>query len=391
MPLQQIQLDQSIYQREPWKKPQWGASRRPPSPVSEALRTQPQAGGMTAEQRYAPGFVDRQKEEWAMEDKLKKEERDAKVKEAQEMGMRIRAAHQETIEKAKAQSAKMKADIETMAMEAYEFAVEGELDDASRQNILRALKAKPKAYDVLQKKGLIMADGSDFVKKAGEPMEEEWYYNAEDNLMYNRKTAETIKMDIDMPEGADPDMIKDAFTYGSAHMGRLMDPTILEKISSEKMAVYIENARKESHIATETFLLGQGVEKQLAHDIAYGVPIGERGKKEEGEERVGMHKNWDAPLDEEKAKGMAEFWRANPDMKTPANIEANRDKYGDATTDKALKLDKATEPSPSVVPLKVEPTVETAPLTTSPSAFEGISPSAFKGKAPSAFNKWQGL
>jgi len=362
MPLQQINLDQSIYNKP---KDKWGGGRRPGSVVSEAL--QPPQGGMSTEQRFAPNrLVEMQKAEWDAEDKLKKAERDAKVKEAQEMGMRIRDAYDKEKAAGVAQSEKVEADIEKYAMEAYKFAVDEGLDDESRKNILRAIKAKPKAYDVLQKKGLIMADGSDFVKKAGEAIEDEWYYNAEDNLMYNRKTAETIRMEGEGLAGVSPEMIADAFNYGSTFMGRLTEPTLLEKISPENMAAYMQNAQLQSQIATENYLLGQGVGKKEAHDIAYSVPIGERettkekvegeeaeGEKPEGEERVGIHKNWDAPLDEEKAKGLAEFLKGNPD----ANLDAYRDRDGDATVDRALEI-LGEKPTPTTTKTKKKKTEE---------------------------------
>ena len=95
MPLQWLNLDQSIYKKKP---PQWGASRTPArSPISQALTPQQGGGGgFAAAGGTAPNrFVEEQKAKWAEEDKLKKLEREQKIKEAQEMGMRIQNAYKE--------------------------------------------------------------------------------------------------------------------------------------------------------------------------------------------------------------------------------------------------------------------------------------------------------
>ena len=82
MPLQQISLDQSIYNKK--------------SPVSQALR-QPKktifAGASNTSPIVEAGhdFVSAQKDKWAEEDKKLKETREALMDSAQEIGMRVRA------------------------------------------------------------------------------------------------------------------------------------------------------------------------------------------------------------------------------------------------------------------------------------------------------------
>ena len=88
MPFQQINLDQSIYNKK----------KQQQSPYSQALTPQRQSQGqgqsgvghLTAA-GATDSYVEQQKARWAAEDKEKKAERERKIQEAQEMGMRIRA------------------------------------------------------------------------------------------------------------------------------------------------------------------------------------------------------------------------------------------------------------------------------------------------------------
>ncbi len=301
-----------------WLPLQERQKQQPRSAVSEALTPQ-RTGGVGGGEI---GFADRQKAKWAEEDKLRKMERDAKVKEAQEMGMRIRDAYEKEKAQGRAMSAQagrqqqgaakqekaIKANMPEMAKTTWDFisTLEPEsqkfyidhlkqkeyggaastisltnepydpendtvVEDKQKRTMFVVDKNGKKKMVILQggsgmyaqmvKQGLLNPETDEVIKGKGE---QEWYYNAEDNLMYDRKTGKTIKMEGDMPKGVSPDMIADAFKYGSAHMGRLMDPTLLEKISPENMSLYIENARKEAQLATENYLLGQGVSNKEA-------------------------------------------------------------------------------------------------------------------------------
>ena len=94
MPLQWLPLDQSIYKK---------------SPISEAIGSQQPSRGQAPSRQFLGTqdttnyALERMKQEWAMEDKKKKEERDAAMEKAQEMGLRIMAAK----EKEKAQYQQM--------------------------------------------------------------------------------------------------------------------------------------------------------------------------------------------------------------------------------------------------------------------------------------------
>ena len=306
MPFQQIQLDQSIY-----KKPQ-------PSPYSQALTPQKRASG-----GGDPGgnsFVDRQKEQWAMEDKLKKLERDKATQGAQEMGMRIRADYEKRKVAGREQSAKIEKEKKAMpgmAKALWSFA-QG-LDEEGQQNILASARAKPGMWAALKKEGLVTGDNK-FVQGAKEPVEDAWYYNAEDNLMYNRSTGEGHKIDMEKFGGVEPDMIADAMNFGSQHMGRLMDPSKIEGLTGETMAGYIVNARLESQIATTNYLISQGVDTKTAHDIGFSIPIEQRTPPKEGEEEV-------VETDKEIVKNLVALEEANPGA-IEGNKKAYEDKYG---------------------------------------------------------------
>ena len=82
MPFQQINLDQSVY-------------NKPKSTYSQALTPQKTGGRkFLGTQDTSNRFVQEQEAKWAAEDKVRKAERDAQIQKAQEMGMRIQSAYE---------------------------------------------------------------------------------------------------------------------------------------------------------------------------------------------------------------------------------------------------------------------------------------------------------
>lgn len=249
MPLQQIQLDQSIYRKD---KQGWGASRQP-SPYSQAL-TPRKDSGMTAEQRYAPGFVDRQKEEWAMEDKLKKEERDARVKEAQEMGMRIRAAAEAEKEKGRQMSAEVeaqKATLPGMAKALWDFAKD--LDEEGQATILASARAKPGMMEALRETGLLTRDNK-FVKLAGEPIEHAW--NIQEGFLVDKTTGTFYEMPEKEADRFDPSKIQELYdSKGNTYFmynGKALTP-------SDKAPDIPEMGEKTGKVITAATKIADGV------------------------------------------------------------------------------------------------------------------------------------
>ena len=144
MPLQQINLDQSIYNKP---KDKWGGGRRPGSVVSEALQPQQGGGGggfAAAGGNMPNSFVEEQKAIWAEEDKLKKAERDAELMKAQEIGMRVQdeaKKKQETtmaqIKQQQVAKQQIEADPEPAAKEMYELMKT--LPDDAKQVLLQQI------------------------------------------------------------------------------------------------------------------------------------------------------------------------------------------------------------------------------------------------------------
>ena len=85
MPLQQISLDQSIY-----KKKDTNINRQQPSQRSGSSGSTGGVGHLTAAGMTEDSFTERQKQIWADQDKKQKEEREASMQQAQEIGMRVK-------------------------------------------------------------------------------------------------------------------------------------------------------------------------------------------------------------------------------------------------------------------------------------------------------------
>ena len=173
MPFQQVNLDQSVY-------------NKPKSTYSKALTPQRKFLGT---QDTSNRFVQEQEAKWAAEDKVRKAERDAQIQKAQEMGMRIQSAYEKEKETGRQQSAQIKAEkeqkkaaIPAMAMEAYSFAMT--LDEEGQKSILDKVKAKPEIANYLRDKGIINPKG-EFVKLGRDPLESSWAI--EDGFLIDKK------------------------------------------------------------------------------------------------------------------------------------------------------------------------------------------------------------
>ena len=385
MPLQWLNLDQSIY-----RKPQQR------SPVSQALRTRPMQGGSgfaAAGGNLPNTFVEQQKAKWAEEDKMKKLERDAQTQKAQEMGMRIQNAYKEeqargrqmsaqasqqrTLAQAQQQGAakqKIEDNPEPAAEEMYNLILS--MPDETQNTLLnqlftptstggtissagKTIKTEPK-YNAIA--GVFLSKGWATIDKAGkavlsEPEREfeKGTFESTDQGILNTATGKIMVKNKDIPEGFTAKEIADGLNYGRLYMGSLTEPTLLEKITPEKMAAFMDNAREESRKATENYLYalgrGRGLTRKQAHDIAYGLSDEDLGGGKGG--TTGRQK----PLDEDVAKDLAAHLKITPD----ADIEAYRDEYGDATVNKALELNKEPEPTPEPTPkpkFKPEPIIK---------------------------------
>jgi len=363
MPLQWLPLDQSIYNKQ-----------RLRSPVSQALtppqRAMPQrttAGGGMGAMPQGESFIERerrlQEEEAKRKHELKLLDKQLEIakfaaglkadaeKKAGAMPTTALGQLLEAQPQAPAPAELNKENMPAAAMEMWKFI--STLDPASQKFYIQRLKEKeqPKGgyietggkkiempgslgmYGYLVDQGLLDPVTDTVIREKAEYEKGTWQYNAEDNLMINTATGETVPMK-DM-KGVDQKLISDAFNYGSTYMGRLTEPTLLEKITPENMSAYMDNARKESKLATMNYLLGQGVSKKEAKDIAYSIPIGEReiAKEKtipEGEEITTEE------VDETTVENLKALEKDNPGA-IESNRKAYEDKYGVEEVRRALE------------------------------------------------------
>ncbi|MHA1483632.1 MAG: hypothetical protein ACTSQA_09415 [Candidatus Heimdallarchaeaceae archaeon] len=368
MPLQQISLDQSIY------------NKKPRSPVSQALRPKPVqgavGGGFAAAGGNEPNrFVEEQKAKWAEEDKAKKAERDMQMTKAQELGMRVgdvlqKGAQQQVQQQARQQATaqQIEDNPEPAAKEAWNFMLS--LPEENQQAYANEVFAPTHAggtmssggktvttapkynaiANVWLEKGWVKFDekGNVHINRPEDVFESGTFKEKADGSLFNSATGETVIEAGDIPIGFTAKEIADGLNYGRLYMGSLTEPTLLEKITPEKMSAFMDNAREESRKATENYLYalgrGRGLTRKQAHDIAYGLSDKDLGgggtttePPEGGETRIGIEKNWDAPLDEENAKNLAKFWKENPNMATAGLIEETKKKIVEEPTVKEEK------------------------------------------------------
>lgn len=384
MPLQWLPLQQRQAQEG------WGAGRQPGrSPISQALT--PQKAGVSGGAMpisMAGGFVEQQKAKWAEEDKLKKLERDEKVKEAQEMGMRIRAAAETEKERGREMSAKAEAEkaaLPEMAKALWDFAKD--LDEEGQQAILASARAKPGMIEALRSTGLLTRDNK-FVKLAGEPVEPiEHAWSIQEGFLVDKATG----VFYEMPE-------KEKETFDVSQLRELTDS------EGNTYFMYKDKVLQPSDKQPEAPEIGEKTEKVInaATKIADGVAM--KGTPQWDE----AFKNAMSSVGE--AMGLSE-------EETIAASKLSGIKYGQVAAlvmqfkDAGYTPEMMTEEFKSQI-LEANPTLTaqtlntaidnfinsyTSPVSThtpqgggalgtKPSgAFTGKPPSAFTGKPPSAF------
>ena len=386
MPLQWLPLQQRQAQQ---RQAQQG------SPYSQALKPQRAGGGAVP---LGEGFMEKMDKRQALEAERKYQEKMMKLQHDQQMekmkfaarleeDVRKKARYQELSDRNRAERVlasqqqmlarqKIEEDPEPAAKEMYELMKT--LPDENKQQLLQQIftpskggtissgdktipvegKHNPIANVFLEKGWAMMdASGKAVLSEPKRLFEKGTFsYSEKDNLILNTATGERIKIGI---EGVDGELIADAFTYGSTHMGRLMDPTLLERISPENMSSYIENARKEAQLATMNYLLGQGIGKKEARDIAYSIPLKERKTTTPSP----------TMKDKEADEDTADLIYSNiKDKKSVSKEEEDyyRSTYGDATWELVKKkMEKPkftpppkTEPDEEIIKKKEKPKVK---------------------------------
>ena len=382
MPFQQVSLDQSIY-----KKPQ-------KSPVSQALRPQPQQqrGGFTAAGGNEPNsFVEKQKAEWAAEDKAKKAERDQQLSQLQNIGMQTVQQQQQQKQQVQQQQAETAQQIESnpepAAKEMYELMKT--LPDEAKTQLLNQIftptstggfieaggvkKDMPDKYNpiagVFLEKGWAMFDPKGNVNLS-EPIREfekgTYDYNAEDNVILNTATGETIINGNDIPKGINPTQILDVIKEARAYTTGLVDPSMIEGLTPEGRSTFFDRADKKfkehvSWILQNTY----SMTLEQATKIANNIPK---------EDTIGAPTGGGTTTDSTIVSDLKKLFKENPSE--VANRKAYEDKYGAENVAAALG---GTTVAP-ITPTKQTPKAQT---TTEPTVYsKGVL-----GKAGAALNK----
>ena len=305
MPLQQISLDQSIY-----KKKDTNINRQQPSQQRSSSGSNG-VGHLTAAGMTEDSFTERQKALWAEQDKKTKEEREASMNSAQEIGMRVRAGlerekasaqqQQQSVQKQQAEmKAKVEANPEPYAEEQWKFFLSLDKEGQKRftdqifapapvgQSTINGQpvpNAKTKyaggaIADYWIDKGYVMFDqkGNVTVNKPEEKFEKGTFKTvAHDGNLYSYNTA-TGEEDLavkgsDIPTGITQKKLMDVFKEARQFVTGLYDPSTIEKITPEGIQSFQDNANKAYKAQVASLLKNvYNVTLEEATKIVNGLP-----------------------------------------------------------------------------------------------------------------------
>jgi len=306
MPLQQISLDQSIY-----KKKDTNINRQQPSQRSGSSGSTGGVGHLTAAGMTEDSFTERQKQIWADQDKKQKEEREASMQQAQEIGMRVKdglmkeqvSAQQQAGQQQQQQAeikAKIEANPEPYAEEQWKFFLSLDKEGQKRftdqifapapvgQSTINGQpvpNAKTKyaggaIADYWIDKGYVMFDqkGNVTVNKPEEKFEKGTFKTvAHDGNLYSYNTA-TGEEDLavkgsDIPKGITQEKLMDVFKEARQFVTGLYDPSTIEKITPEGIQSFQDNANKAYKAQVASLLKNvYNVTLEEATKIVNGLP-----------------------------------------------------------------------------------------------------------------------
>ena len=223
-------------------------------------------------------------------------------------------------------------------------------------------------YAEMVKQGLLNPSNDTIIKRKQEG-ELNRFKETESGRVLDTMTGKYVSDNNDLPKGISLslDEIDAGYKYGSAHMGRLMSPSNLEKVVPEGMAGYIKSSSAEAKVATESYLTGllqgKGMKKddakREAKRIAYNMSY------EEAEAAV-------PTTDEDTVGNLKTLFKENPDA--IKNRKAYEDKYGKEAVAKALEENESEK---VISPPKVKPPTKGEEIKKPKSAFKSQSRDAF--------------
>ena len=366
MPLQQISLDQSIYNKQ---KPKWGTNVQGAGGVQGS-----QGGGGT---RYggnfdtSNSFVDKQKAEWAAEDKQKKLERDQQMQKAQEIGMnvanQIQKGQQQQQTQAMEAKKKVEADPEAAAQEMYNLMLT--LPDEAKEQLLNQLFTPtssgssmssggktinmPSKYNplasVFLEKGWAMFDAKGNVNLSEPEKENEkgTFEKLDDNTLFNSKTGETKKIN-EMGEKDWDVVYNDIIDDAEGQVKGFLESTVLENVDPAERDKQMGKAKEYMKLIVSSRLVIKGMEDPDMVKRYADAAVGDfdwqgwlKSKNTGGENPPPEPTKIDDPFNEEVFGGLQGLYKEKPEVITN-NLEKYYDLYGKANVDALFE----TKPKP---------------------------------------------
>jgi hypothetical protein len=353
MPLQQINLDQSIYSKAIQNRmmPQGAIKKVPHSGF-------PIGGGLPSSQPPPTNsFVEEQKAQWAEEDKAKKAERDMKLQQAQEMGMRwgqqVQNEGAQQVQQQLAIKQQVEQNPEPAAKEMYELMKT--LPDEAKSQLLQQLftptstgstiNGKPISgakYNAIAKvfldKGWAMFDpkGNVNLSEPKEVPEKGTFTMNANGDVLNTTTGNIIYKKEDIPAGITSVDLLDIMKEARAYVTGLVDPSYIEALTPEGRAEFFANADKKfkDHV---TWLL------QKTYNLTLDQATAMANKLPKQEEMIPTVGGGKTNVDNTIVSDLKRLFAENPDQ--VKNRKAYEDKYG--VENVATALGETSKPKPT--------------------------------------------
>ena len=286
MPLQQINLDQSIY-----NKKDTNINRQQPSSGSSGG-----VGHLTAAGATEDSFTERQKQIWADQDKKTKEEREASMNSAQEIGMRVRdglakeqASAQQQAGQQQMQQIEMKKEIEAnpepAAQEMYNLMKT--LPDDAKTQLLNQLFTPTSSGSSISSGGKeVQVGGEKYNPLANVFLEKGWaMFDAKGNVNLSEPEEKFEKGTFEIVEKGGKVYKHNTTTNEEIELGSGDEPEkVVDEVVKQAKKDAMEVVKADPNIsledATHDALVDYGVEETKAVEIATFTAMPEASKGE---------------------------------------------------------------------------------------------------------------
>ena len=287
MPLQQIQLDQSIY-----KKPQ-------KSLVSQALR--PQGGGtkqlpLSGSLNAPNSSIERMQAEWAASDKAKKAEREQQLSQLQNIGMQTIKQAQQQQQQVQQQQAQTKQQIESnpepAAKEMYELLKT--LPDDAKQQLLQQIFTPTSTGGFIEAGGVKKGMPDKYNPIAGVFLQKGWaMFDPKGNVNLSEPEREFEKATFEIVEKGGKVYKHNTATGEEIEIGSTAEPEgtvneIVKQIRSD--AIEVVKADPSNETKLEDAMYDTGLDYGLSEEES--LKIAKFTEMPEGEKKKSKFREW---------------------------------------------------------------------------------------------------